>query len=100
MGDAMHTLINTESNGSCCMQTHGVTVRNVRVLRGPNVYAHMPVLHVIMDIGPYEDRQVTVCQALSIVLQPGSPACTPISAALDAQAASSSGCSAARIWPT
>src|SRR5205085_1675015 len=35
---------------------HGVTVRSIRVLRGPNVYAHKPVLHVIMDIGPYEDR--------------------------------------------
>src|SRR5258708_25953653 len=38
------------------MQTHGVTVRSLRVLRGPNLYAYMPVLHVVMDIGDYEER--------------------------------------------
>jgi cyanophycin synthetase len=38
------------------METHSVTVRSVRVLRGPNLYAYMPVLHAVMDIGPYEDR--------------------------------------------
>jgi cyanophycin synthetase len=38
------------------METHGVVVREVRVLRGPNLYAFMPVLQVTLDIGPYEDR--------------------------------------------
>ncbi|MBC7814990.1 MAG: cyanophycin synthetase, partial [Burkholderiales bacterium] len=38
------------------MDTHGVTVRSTRVLRGPNLYAYMPVIHVVMDIGEYEDR--------------------------------------------
>ncbi len=38
------------------MNTHGVTVRNIRALRGPNLYAYMPVLHIVMDIGPYEER--------------------------------------------
>jgi cyanophycin synthetase len=38
------------------MHTHDVTVRSMRVLRGPNLYAYKPVLHAVMDIGPYEDR--------------------------------------------
>src|SRR4051794_26284329 len=38
------------------METHGVTVSNIRVLRGPNLYAYMPVLQLTMNIGPYEDR--------------------------------------------
>jgi cyanophycin synthetase len=38
------------------MQTHGVTVRELRVLRGPNIWAYMPALQIIMDIGPYEDQ--------------------------------------------
>jgi cyanophycin synthetase len=38
------------------MQTHGVTVRLMRVLRGPNLYAYMPVIQVVLDIGPYEER--------------------------------------------
>ncbi|MCC7445898.1 MAG: cyanophycin synthetase [Anaerolineae bacterium] len=38
------------------MKTHGVDVRSLRVLRGPNLFAYMPVLHIVMDIGPYEDR--------------------------------------------
>lgn len=33
-----------------------VVVRSLRALRGPNVYAYMPVLHAVLDIGPYEDR--------------------------------------------
>lgn len=37
-------------------ETHGVKIRHVRVLRGPNLYAYMPVLHVVMDIDSYEDR--------------------------------------------
>lgn len=37
------------------METHGVTVRSIRVLRGPNLYAYMPVLQIVMDIGPYEE---------------------------------------------
>lgn len=38
------------------METHGVVVRSLKVLRGPNLYAYKPVLEVIMDIGAYEDR--------------------------------------------
>lgn len=38
------------------MQTHGVTVRQVRTLRGHNLYAYMPVLQITLDIGPYEER--------------------------------------------
>jgi cyanophycin synthetase len=38
------------------MDTHQVDVRAIRVLRGPNIYAYMPVLQITLDIGPYEDR--------------------------------------------
>lgn len=38
------------------METHGVKVRSIRTLRGPNLFAYKPVLHIVMDIGPYEDR--------------------------------------------
>jgi hypothetical protein len=38
------------------METHGITVRSTRVLRGPNLYAHMPVIQAVLDIGPYEER--------------------------------------------
>lgn len=38
------------------MQSHGVTVRSLRALRGPNLYAAMPVLQAELDIGPYEER--------------------------------------------
>ena len=38
------------------METHGVTVRSIRALRGPNLHAYMPVLHIVLDIGPYEER--------------------------------------------
>lgn len=38
------------------METHGVTVRSIRTLRGPNLYAYKPVLRFIVDIGPYEER--------------------------------------------
>ena len=38
------------------METHLVTVRSLRVLRGPNLYAYMPVLHAVIDIGPYDER--------------------------------------------
>ena len=38
------------------MTTHGVNVRNMRVLRGPNLYAYMSVLQVVIDIGRYETR--------------------------------------------
>lgn len=32
-----------------------VVVREMRVLRGPNLYAYMPALQITMDIGPYEE---------------------------------------------
>jgi cyanophycin synthetase len=38
------------------MTTHDVTVQSIRVLRGPNLYAYMPVLQIIVDIGSYETR--------------------------------------------
>jgi len=38
------------------MHTHGVTLRSLRALRGPNLYAAMPVLLAELDIGPYEER--------------------------------------------
>jgi cyanophycin synthetase len=38
------------------MQTHGVTVQQLKVLRGPNLYAYMPILHIVLDIGPYEEQ--------------------------------------------
>lgn len=38
------------------MHTHGVTLRSLRALRGPNLYAAMPVLQAELDIGPYEER--------------------------------------------
>jgi cyanophycin synthetase len=38
------------------MQTHGVTVRTLRALCGPNLYAAMPVLLAELDIGSYEER--------------------------------------------
>jgi cyanophycin synthetase len=37
------------------MELHGVTVRNTRFLRGPNLYAYMPVMQVTLDIGHYEE---------------------------------------------
>jgi cyanophycin synthetase len=38
------------------MKTHDVTVRDVQVLRGPNLHAYMPVLKITLDIGSYEER--------------------------------------------
>jgi cyanophycin synthetase len=35
---------------------HGVTVRRVQALRGPNLYAYKSVLKAILDIGPLEER--------------------------------------------
>src|SRR4051812_8682521 len=42
--------------GCTRMRSDEVEVRSVRVLRGPNLYAYMPVLHIVLDIGPYEER--------------------------------------------
>jgi cyanophycin synthetase len=38
------------------MESDNVVIRTMRALRGPNLYAYMPVLQVTLDIGPYEDR--------------------------------------------
>jgi cyanophycin synthetase len=38
------------------MTSHGVTVRRVQALRGPNLYAYKTVLRVELDIGPLETR--------------------------------------------
>jgi hypothetical protein len=35
------------------METHGVTVRSMRLLHGPNLYAYGPVMQIVLDIGPY-----------------------------------------------
>jgi cyanophycin synthetase len=38
------------------MKIGDITIRNIRVLRGPNLYAHFPVLQATLEIGEYEDR--------------------------------------------
>ncbi|GAB4517210.1 MAG: cyanophycin synthetase [Anaerolineae bacterium] len=38
------------------MNTHGVVVRKIRALCGLNIYAYMPVLHIVLDVGPYEEQ--------------------------------------------
>ena len=38
------------------MSSHGVTIRRMQALRGPNLYAYKPVLRVELDIGPFEER--------------------------------------------
>src|SRR4051812_6391246 len=38
------------------METHGVTIHEMRALRQHNLYAYMPVIRVKMDIGPYDDK--------------------------------------------
>ncbi|HSH83326.1 MAG TPA: cyanophycin synthetase [Herpetosiphonaceae bacterium] len=38
------------------MEAYGVTIRSMRALRGPNLYAYMPVLNIVLDIGPYEEQ--------------------------------------------
>src|SRR3954449_9010034 len=41
------------------MGTHDAIIRSIHALRGPNLYAHMPVLEIEFDIGSYEDRPST-----------------------------------------
>src|SRR5215204_4568255 len=41
---------------SAVLETHGVTVRELRALRQHNLYAYMPVLRAIVDIGAYIER--------------------------------------------
>src|SRR5829696_56111 len=41
------------------MEAHGVSVRATQVLRGPNIFAYMPVICVTLDIGPYEEHPST-----------------------------------------
>ncbi|MFL5801592.1 MAG: cyanophycin synthetase [Roseiflexaceae bacterium] len=41
------------------MDAQSVVVRATQVLRGPNIAAYMPVIQVVLDIGPYEDRPST-----------------------------------------
>src|SRR5438045_488606 len=38
------------------LETHGVTVRELRALRQHNLYAYMPVLRAIVDIGRYVEH--------------------------------------------
>ncbi len=38
------------------MEAHPVEIREFRVLRGPNLFAYMPVIKAVMDIGPYEEQ--------------------------------------------
>jgi cyanophycin synthetase len=38
------------------MINQDVRVRSVRALRGPSIYAYMPVIEVILEIGAYDDR--------------------------------------------
>jgi len=37
-------------------EIHGVVVRELRALKRHNLYAYMPVLRILMDIGPYATR--------------------------------------------
>src|SRR5262245_7361652 len=38
------------------MDAHGeVAIRAIQMLRGPNLYAHIPVMQVTADIGRYEE---------------------------------------------
>lgn len=36
--------------------THDVSIRALKALRGPNLYARFPLLHATLDIGSYEER--------------------------------------------
>jgi cyanophycin synthetase len=38
------------------METHNVKVREIRALRNHNVFAYMPVLRILMDTGPYDNK--------------------------------------------
>jgi hypothetical protein len=38
------------------MQTYDVHVHRLCVLCSPNVYAYTPVLRMVMDVGPYDER--------------------------------------------
>ncbi len=38
------------------LKTHGVTIQNLRFLRGPNLYAYKKVMKILIDIGPYENH--------------------------------------------
>src|SRR5215218_5209219 len=38
------------------IHAHGITIREMRALREHNLYAYMPVLRVLLDIGPYIDH--------------------------------------------
>ncbi len=37
-----------------------MTVRSLHFLRGPNLFAYMPVIHAVMDIGQYEEGRLDV----------------------------------------
>jgi cyanophycin synthetase len=41
------------------METHGVRIERIGALRGPNLYAFIPVLRVTLDVGPYDNRAST-----------------------------------------
>src|SRR5688572_22928352 len=41
------------------LEDYGVQLVRVRAMRGPNLYAYMPVLKATIDIGEYEDRPST-----------------------------------------
>jgi cyanophycin synthetase len=38
------------------MAMDDIKIESINILRGPNIYAYMPVMHVVMDIGPYEQH--------------------------------------------
>src|SRR5207302_10931419 len=33
-----------------------IQIKRISVLRGPNVWAHQPVVEALVDLGPYEER--------------------------------------------
>lgn len=49
------------------METHGVTVRTIRILRGPNLFAYMPVLQITLDLAPMKRDRAIPFPGLSTV---------------------------------
>ena len=82
------------------MRSDDVVVRSVRVLRGPNLYAYMPVLHIVLDTGPYEDRPSNTFPGFVERLTTWLRASRPTSAASGDPAASSSGSERGPTWAT
>jgi hypothetical protein len=75
-------------------------IRNTKVYRGPNVWARMPVVRLVVALGELEDRPTNTIpgfyEGLTELIPP-----SPTTAARSAgPAASSSGCARAPGWAT